>query len=133
MLGEVQDIFQTKFELLRESVRCGMKAAVPGASVADVVRAMNSILEEAGYAEFCVPPHMRARGHGLGVGSISPGDLTSNNQNILDRDMVFAIHPNQYMPETGYMMCGEPVVVADAGARSLTTRLATLDCIALKR
>jgi Xaa-Pro aminopeptidase len=133
VVGELPDIFETKYELLREAVRRGMKAAVPGASVADVVRAMNRILEEAGYAEFCVPPHMRARGHGLGVGSISPGDLTADNRNILDRDMVFVIHPNQYMPETGYMMCGEPVVVTGAGARPLTTRLATLDRIAVRQ
>ncbi len=133
LVGELPGIFETKYELLREAVRRGMKTAVPGASVAEVVRAMNLILEEAGYAEFCVPPHMRARGHGLGVGSISPGDLTADNKNILDRDMVFVIHPNQYMPETGYMMCGEPVVVTDAGARALTTRLATLDRIAIRQ
>ena len=131
VVGEVPNIFKEKYDLLRESVRRGMKAATPGASVAEVVRAMNSILEDAGYAEFCVPPHMRARGHGLGVGSISPGDLTSNNKNIIDRDMVFAIHPNQYMPETGYMMCGEPVVVTDTGARLLATRPGTLDSVAI--
>lgn len=132
VLGDLPDIFETKYELLREAVRRGMKTAVPGASVAEVVRAMNRVLEDAGYAEFCVPPHMRARGHGLGVGSISPGDLTADNGSMLDRDMMFVIHPNQYMPETGYMMCGEPVVVADAGARALTTRLATLDRIAVR-
>lgn len=130
VVGEVPDLFETKYELLRQAVQQGMQAAVPGASVADVVRAMNLILEQAGYAEFCIPPHMRARGHGLGLGSISPGDLTADNNNILQRDMVFVIHPNQYMPETGYMMCGEPVVVTDTGSRPLTKRLATLDRIA---
>lgn len=133
VVGGSPDIFETKYELLREAVRRGMKAAIPGATVADVVSATNLTLEEAGYAEFCVPPHMRARGHGLGFGSISPGDLTAGNKNVLDRDMVFAIHPNQYMPETGYMMCGEPVVVTDAGARPLTSRLATLDRIAIRQ
>ena len=132
VLGDMPDIFPAKYELLRAAVRCGMKAAMPGAVVADVVRAMNRILEQAGYAQFCIPPHIRARGHGLGAGSLSPGDLTADNETLLDRDMVFVIHPNQYMPETGYLMCGEPVVVADAGARALTTRPATLDRIALR-
>jgi Xaa-Pro aminopeptidase len=84
-------------------------------------------LIEAGYGEFCVPPHMRARGHGLGFGSIDPGDLSANSQSVIERDMVFVIHPNQYMPETGYMMCGDPVVVTETGARNLAARPAALD------
>ena len=31
--------------------------------------------------------------------------------------MVFVMHPNQYIPESGYLMCGEPVVVTRRGAR----------------
>ena len=30
---------------------------------------------------------------------------------VLEPDMVFMIHPNQYLPETGYLLCGEPVVL----------------------
>ena len=32
---------------------------------------MNRVISAAGYAEFCYPPYMRARGHGFGVGSIA--------------------------------------------------------------
>jgi hypothetical protein len=41
------------------------------------------------------------------------------------------MHPNQYLPESGYLMCGEPVVVTPSGARSLSARQATLDVIAV--
>ena len=45
--------------------------------------------------------------------------------------MVFVMHPNQYIPESGYLMCGEPVVVTDGGARALSARPAALDVIAV--
>jgi Xaa-Pro dipeptidase len=45
--------------------------------------------------------------------------------------MIFVMHPNQYIPESGYLMCGEPVVVTDSGARALSARPAVLDVIAV--
>jgi Xaa-Pro dipeptidase len=40
--------------------------------------------------------------------------------------MLFMIHPNQYLPETGYLLCGEPAVMTPEGARSLTEKQAVL-------
>ena len=34
--------------------------------------------------------------------------------------MTMIIHPNQYIPETGYMMLGDTVAIEDAGPRALT-------------
>ncbi len=127
IVGQVSELFREKYELLRELFRSGMRAAVPGARIADVVTAINENLIAAGYGEFCVPPHMRARGHGLGFGSIAPGDLSAGGEAVIERDMVFVIHPNQYMPETGYMMCGDPIVVTETGGRNLSARPASLD------
>jgi len=45
--------------------------------------------------------------------------------------MVFVMHPNQYLPESGYLMCGEPVVVTQQGARALSARPAALDIISV--
>jgi Xaa-Pro aminopeptidase len=46
---------------------------------------------------------------------------------VIEANMVFVIHPNQYMPETGYMMCGDPVVVSESGARNLAAPPASFD------
>lgn len=129
MVGRAPNLFVEKYALLQQSFENGVRAAVPGARVADLVAAINANLNEAGYGEFCVPPHMRARGHGLGFGSVDPGDLSANSASVIDRDMVFVIHPNQYMPETGYMMCGDPVVVTGTGARNLAAQPASFDQI----
>ena len=45
---------------------------------------------------------------------------------VLEPGMVFMIHPNQYLPETGYLLCGEPVVITGTRAEPLTRRQAAL-------
>ena len=58
-----------------------------------------------------------------------PGDITEDSEVVLEEGMVFVMHPNQYLPETGYLMCGEPVVITPHGAQSFSERDAELDFI----
>jgi Xaa-Pro dipeptidase len=37
----------------------------------------------------------------------------------LEQGMTFIIHPNQYIPETGYLTLGDTVVMTDKKAESL--------------
>ena len=83
-----------------------------------------------GYGEFCHPPHIRRRGHGLGFASVRPGDVALDNDTPLEPGMVFMIHPNQYLPETGYLLCGEPVLLTADGAQPLTAQKAALATVA---
>ena len=94
--------------------------------VADVCRAINAVLEAEGYGEFCYPPHIRRRGHGLGFGSIEPGDVALDNDTIREPGMLFMIHPNQYLPEVGYLLCGEPVLITATCGVPLTAQFAAL-------
>ena len=57
----------------------GPDAGRAGASVADVTRAINGVLPKAGYGDYCRPPYMRVRGHGLGITSDRPGDIVDSN------------------------------------------------------
>jgi len=109
-----------------ETMEAGFRAAVPGVPMAAVCRAMNGVLEREGYGEYCHPPHIRRRGHGLGFGSIRPGDVSLDNDSVLTEGMVFMIHPNQHLPETGYLLCGEPVLLTAHGAEPLTQRRSAL-------
>ena len=109
----------------------GIRAAVPGVPMAAVCRAMNAVLEAEGYGEYCHPPHIRRRGHGLGFGSIRPGDVSLDNDTVLAEGMLFMIHPNQHLPETGYLLCGEPVLLTARGAEPLTQRRSALAEIGL--
>ena len=129
VLGPASDMLTRKYELVVRAMNAGIRVARPGAVMADVCSAINTVLEVEGYGEFCHPPHIRRRGHGLGFGTIQPGDVALDNAVVLETDMLFMIHPNQYLPETGYLLCGEPVLITAGGAEPLTARQAELATI----
>jgi len=129
VIGEPPPLVREKYAVLQEAMRAGQQAAVPGATARAVCEKMDDCFRAAGYGDFCRPPYMRVRGHGLGITSDLPGDLTVDNEARMEAGMTFVMHPNQYIPETGYLMCGEPVVITPAGAKELSSRAAELDCV----
>jgi NAD(P)-dependent dehydrogenase (short-subunit alcohol dehydrogenase family) len=91
-----------------------------------VVAEIDAVLGEAGYAQY-ITGHRR--GHGFGLGSPLPGDISRDNEMMLEPGMSFVVHPNQYLPETGYVLCGEPVIVTEAGLEPIVHRPASLDVV----
>ena len=130
-IGEPPPVVREKYAMLQEAMRAGLAAGCAGTTVAELTRAINAVIRNAGYGEYCRPPYMRVRGHGLGITSDRPGDIVEGNARVLETGMVFVMHPNQYLPESGYLMCGEPVVVTDQGCRALSNRPAQLDVVAV--
>jgi Xaa-Pro aminopeptidase len=126
VVGPASDELARKYALVVRAMNEGIAAAVPGGAMSEVCRAINRVLEAEGYGEYCHPPHIRRRGHGLGFASVQPGDVALDNETVLEPDMLFMIHPNQYLPETGYLLCGEPVLMTEQGAEPLTTQKAAL-------
>ena len=125
-LGPADAELKHKYGLLVHAMDAGIAAARPGVPMASVCGAINMVLETEGYGEYCHPPHIRRRGHGLGFGSIRPGDVSLDNDTLLAEGMVFMIHPNQHLPETGYLLCGEPVLLTARGAEPLTKQRSAL-------
>ena len=111
IVGDASPELADKYALVVHAMDQGIAAAKPGVPMSEVCRAINTVLEAQGYGEFCHPPHIRRRGHGLGFASVRPGDVALDNDTVLEPGMIFMIHPNQYLPETGYLLCGEPVLL----------------------
>jgi Xaa-Pro dipeptidase len=131
VLGPPSADLVEKYALVVDAMWSGIKAVRPGARVADVCRDVDRVLEDAGFAEYCRPPHIRRRGHGFGLGSTWPGDIARDNDIVLDENDAFVVHPNQYLPGPGYMLCGEPVRVTADGVEVLSqtpAALAVVDC-----
>ncbi|WP_102348816.1 M24 family metallopeptidase [Bacillus sp. Marseille-P3661] len=123
------NLLKEKYSLLTEALDRGIKAAVPGEKMSTLVQVMNEPIEKAGYGKYCHPPYMRVRGHGLGLSSILPGDVSLDNHTVLEEGMFFVIHPNQYIPETGYLLCGESVVITPDGAKSYSNWVPSLEIL----
>ena len=119
VLGRPAPMVNEKYAILKTAMRLGLDAAKTGAPASDIAAAINGTFVEAGYEKYCRPPFMRVRGHGLGCGSFAPGSLEDNNQTELEEGMTFIIHPNQYLPETGYLTLGDTVVMTKTKAQSL--------------
>jgi len=120
ILGAPSALQREKFDMLIEAEDAGLAAIRPGAPSSGVAKAVNAVISKYGYGDYCRPPYMRTRGHGLGLGGAAPADLTDSSAPIFERDMTFVVHPNQYVPETGYLMLGDTVVVDEEGPVKLT-------------
>ena len=120
ILGEPSPLQRDKYDLLLRAQAAGLSVAKSGLPSSGIAKAVNDVIAAAGYGEFCRQPYMRTRGHGLGMGGVVPYDVTEDSSPLLETDMTMVIHPNQYIPETGYMMLGDTVVIEANGPRSLT-------------
>ncbi|HZD39335.1 MAG TPA: M24 family metallopeptidase, partial [Terriglobales bacterium] len=120
VVGKPAPVVSDKYGILKTAMGLGMEAAQTGAPASAVAAAINRTFVEAGYEKYCRPPFMRVRGHGLGCGSFAPGSLEDNNQTELEKGMTFIIHPNQYLPETGYLTLGDTVVMTQSKAEPMT-------------
>jgi Xaa-Pro dipeptidase len=115
--------------LLRGALEQGVRACAAGTTVSEVVAAIDARLIAEGYAEYCKPPFMRVRGHGMGFGSVAPGDFLSRNTLRLQAGDTFVLHPNQALPGAGYLMCGEPVIVGETGGEIVSAGIAPLEIV----
>lgn len=132
-IGTPRRELQEKYDLAVRAMWAGIEEIRPGIRASEVCHAIDRVFEAAGYVEYCRPPHMRRRGHGLGCGSVAPGDIAADNQTLLEEGMVFVVHPNQYIPEAGYLLCGEPVRVTATGVETLSKRSADLGIVDARR
>jgi len=116
--GKPTKIMQEKYDLLIEALEESLKAIKPGKKINEVVTIQNKIIGDAGYADYCKPPFMRVRGHNFGLGHIA---VREDNEAEFVEGMSMVIHPNQFIPETGYLALGEQIIVTSDGIERLTT------------
>jgi Xaa-Pro aminopeptidase len=119
-LGEPAPVVYEKYRMLLHAFAESLAQIRPGVEASGMSKAMNQVISDAGYAKYCYPPYMRARGHGFGIGSIAPGGVIDDNTKAaFERLQAVVVHPNQYIPETGYLACGETVLVGINGIQRL--------------
>lgn len=121
VLGRPDPVLSEKYDMLLEAHEASLREIRPSIPASRISRSMNRVISDAGYAKYCYPPYMRARGHGIGVGSVAPGPVIDDDtEGILKTGQAIVVHPNQYLPETGYLACGETILVTDTGMERLS-------------
>jgi Xaa-Pro dipeptidase len=119
-MGPARPAVREKIAILAEAQEAGLAACRAGTPISEVVDAQNEAIAKHGFGEYCVPPYMRARGHGFGIGR---QELSASNKRPLEAGMALVVHPNQYFPDVGYLAMGEMIIVTETGYE----RLCTLD------
>ncbi len=117
-LGQPDRQLQEKYTILVEAMQAALDIIRPGVLWNEVYNVQNKVISEAGYKEYCGPPYMRTRGHGFGL--TQSFNIDENNKIPMEPGMVLVVHPNQYLPETGYLALGEMVVVTENGCEKLS-------------
>jgi len=120
VVGPPSPLLREKFASLEKALDKSLDKVRPGAKVGEISQAMNQVFTAYGYEKYCRPPYMRVRGHGLGLLSIPFAEIVDENETVIEAGTTFVVHPNQYIPETGYLMLGDTVWVEGNGYRRLT-------------
>jgi Xaa-Pro dipeptidase len=129
VIGEPTRAQRDAYEILVEAFEVGLRALTPGNTIGAVAKAMNAFVTERGFGRYTKPPYMRSRGHAMGLTPLVPADVSEGNETVVEPGMSFVLHPNQYMGEAAYQLCGEQVVIEESGARVITDRPLALDVI----
>jgi Xaa-Pro aminopeptidase len=115
--GEIPDMVRDKYAILTEALEESLRVIRAGTKMSEVTRVEDEIFSKAGYEEYCRPPYMQQRGHGFGLGAIK---LTKEGNQEFKEGMSCVVHPNQFIPEIGYLALGEQIIVTANGIERLT-------------
>ena len=116
--GKIADSAKITYEILWLAAEAGMNSAKPGATCADVSNAMLPILQKEGLSSNSVG----RMGHGLGLQMTEPPSIMSNDNTVLEENMVIAIEPCfEYAPGT-MLVHEENILITNNGCERLTSR-----------
>ncbi len=116
--GHIDDDARRAHEAVWDATEAGISAAVPGATCADVWRAMADVLEAAG----SLGNNVGRMGHGLGLQLTEPPSNTPDDQTVLLPGLVLTIEPGMEYAPGKMLVHEENLVVRDGGAELLSRR-----------
>jgi Xaa-Pro aminopeptidase len=105
------------YAVLVEALEEALAVIRPGTPIKEIALKQNAVIGKAGYEKYCRPPYMRSRGHNFGLGQF---EIVDENDDVLHCGMTMVVHPNQFIPELGYLACGETVCVTENGVKRLS-------------
>lgn len=115
-LGEPSPEVRAVYEAVRAGNQRGREAVKPGIAARQVDRAARAAIEQAGYGDYFI----HRTGHGLGLETHEPPQISSTGETILQAGMVFSVEPGVYLPGKFGVRIEDIVVVTADGCRRLT-------------
>lgn len=109
------------FRIFSEAQNAGQEFLKPGVDIADVARVQNDVFRKYGYGDYTGPKYTRVRGHNLGLYLDENPHVLEDVNYVVKEGMVLIVHPNTYLPLSGYMVFGDTLRVTRDGCVALNT------------
>lgn len=119
VIGDISSERQKAHDILRRSQQKAIEQVRPGMTASDLARIQNDVFREEGFGEYVSEKYTRGRGHGIGLYIDEEPLIAEGNDYKLQEGMVVMIHPNTYLPLSGYIVLGDPVLITREGGKRL--------------
>jgi Xaa-Pro aminopeptidase len=119
VIGEISPERQKAHDILYRAQRRGIEKVRPGMTASELAKIQNDVFREEGFSKYVTEKYTRGRGHGIGLYIDEEPLLAEGNDYELQEGMVLMIHPNTYLPLSGYIVLGDPVQVTAEGGKRL--------------
>lgn len=120
VIGKISEQRQKAHDILFRAQQKGIENVRPGMTASDLAKIQNDVFREEGFGEYVSEKYTRGRGHGIGLYIDEEPLVAEGNDYELKENMVLMIHPNTYLPLSGYIVLGDPVLITKEGGRRLS-------------
>lgn len=119
-IGHADDASRRAYETVFAATEAGLAAARPGATCADLFRAMNAVMAAGG----ALGNDVGRLGHGLGMQLTEPPSNTDWDETVLVPGMVLTLEPGMTYSPGKVMVHEENIVIRDGAPQLLSRRAA---------
>lgn len=120
VIGQASDERQKAYDILLRAQQNALDRVRPGMTASELAKIQNDVFRQDGFGEYVSEKYTRGRGHGIGLYIDEEPLIAEGNDFELKAGMVIMIHPNTYLPLSGYMVLGDPVLITEKGGRRLS-------------
>lgn len=99
------------YDIVERAYQNALKAIRIGTPLSDVDKAARDTITEAGYGEYFT----HRTGHGIGIETHEPLDVSSTNETLIEQGMVFSVEPGVYVPGVGGVRLESLVAITAEG------------------
>lgn len=120
VIGEISPERQKAHDILFNAQQKGIEDVRPGMTASDLAKIQNDVFRQEGFGEYVTEKYTRGRGHGIGLYIDEEPLIAEGNNYELKENMVIMIHPNTFLPISGYIVLGDPVLITENGGKRLS-------------
>ena len=120
VIGKISPERQKAHDILFKAQQKGIEDVRPGMTASDLAKIQNDVFRREGFGEYVTEKYTRGRGHGIGLYIDEDPLIAEGNDYELEENMVIMIHPNTFLPISGYIVLGDPVLITENGGKRLS-------------